>query len=196
MKSFTRTHFPLLLSQFHNDYTLVAAVSAAKPYAPLSLTRYSRKLVVGDLYRLPEVVALREQGGSRLVCLLASSQIRQSPLGSAHSQEGSSSTSGSPVVFEELEYHEPVCREHFTQRDFRLLQFCTRYNVLNQLFEVPLKPLKYFTLLYELKWYFPCWIVSLPCSILTQLVPLSLALNYTTEAECPHSFHNWLCLTN
>ncbi|XP_056265844.1 meiosis regulator and mRNA stability factor 1 isoform X2 [Pseudoliparis swirei] len=85
--------------------------------------KYSRKLVVGDLYRLPEVVALREQGGSRLVCLLASSQIRQSPLGSAHSQEGSSSTSGSPVVFEELEYHEPVCREHFTQRDFSEADF-------------------------------------------------------------------------
>ncbi|KAK9539698.1 hypothetical protein VZT92_002200 [Zoarces viviparus] len=85
--------------------------------------KYSRKLVVGDLYRLPEVVAVREQGGSRLVCLLPSSQIRQSPLGSSQSQEGSSSASGSPVVFEELEYHEPVCRVHYTQRDFSEADF-------------------------------------------------------------------------
>uniref|UniRef100_UPI003AB1082E meiosis regulator and mRNA stability factor 1 n=1 Tax=Centroberyx gerrardi TaxID=166262 RepID=UPI003AB1082E len=85
--------------------------------------KYSRKLVVGDLYRLPEVVAVREQGGSRLVCLLPSSQIRQSPLGSSQSQEGSSSTSGSPVVFEELEYHEPVCRQHYTQQDFSEADF-------------------------------------------------------------------------
>lgn len=81
--------------------------------------RYSRKLAVADLYRLPEVVAVREQGGSRLVCLLPGSQ--QSPLGSSQSKEGSSSTSGSPVVFEELEYHEPVCRQHYSQ-DFRLLK--------------------------------------------------------------------------
>ncbi|XP_018520263.1 meiosis regulator and mRNA stability factor 1 isoform X6 [Lates calcarifer] len=85
--------------------------------------KYSRKLVVGDLYRLPEVVAVREQGGSRLVCLLPSSQIRQSPLGSSQSQEGSSSASGSPVVFEELEYHEPVCRQHYTQQDFSEADF-------------------------------------------------------------------------
>uniref|UniRef100_A0A8D0AW87 Meiosis regulator and mRNA stability factor 1 n=1 Tax=Sander lucioperca TaxID=283035 RepID=A0A8D0AW87_SANLU len=85
--------------------------------------KYSRKLVVGDLYRLSEVVAVREQGGSRLVCLLPSSQIRQSPLGSSQSQEGSSSASGSPVVFEELEYHEPVCREHYTQQDFSEADF-------------------------------------------------------------------------
>lgn len=83
------------------------------------LPRYSRKLAVADLYRLPEVVAVREQGGSRLVCLLPGSQIQQSPLGSSQSKEGSSSTSGSPVIFEELEYHEPVCRQHYTQ-DFRL----------------------------------------------------------------------------
>ncbi|KAG7214530.1 hypothetical protein INR49_023045 [Caranx melampygus] len=85
--------------------------------------KYSRKLVVGDLYRLPEVVAVREQGGSRLVCLLPSSQIRQSPLGSSQSQEGSSSASGSPVVFEELEYHEPVCRQHYAQQDFSEADF-------------------------------------------------------------------------
>ncbi|XP_056228828.1 meiosis regulator and mRNA stability factor 1 isoform X2 [Seriola aureovittata] len=85
--------------------------------------KYCRKLVVGDLYRLPEVVAVREQGGSRLVCLLPSSQIRQSPLGSSQSQEGSSSASGSPVVFEELEYHEPVCRQHYAQQDFSEADF-------------------------------------------------------------------------
>uniref|UniRef100_A0A7N6FJT6 Meiosis regulator and mRNA stability factor 1 n=1 Tax=Anabas testudineus TaxID=64144 RepID=A0A7N6FJT6_ANATE len=85
--------------------------------------KYSRKLVVGDLYRLPEVVAVREQGGSRLVCLLPSSQVRQSPLGSSQSQEGSSSASGSPVVFEELEYHEPVCRQHYAQQDFSEADF-------------------------------------------------------------------------
>ncbi|XP_042341881.1 meiosis regulator and mRNA stability factor 1 isoform X3 [Plectropomus leopardus] len=85
--------------------------------------KYSRKLVVGDLYRLPEVVAVRDQGGSRLVCLLPNSQIRQSPLGSSQSQEGSSSASGSPVVFEELEYHEPVCREHYAQQDFSEVDF-------------------------------------------------------------------------
>uniref|UniRef100_A0A8C4HIZ2 Meiosis regulator and mRNA stability factor 1 n=1 Tax=Dicentrarchus labrax TaxID=13489 RepID=A0A8C4HIZ2_DICLA len=85
--------------------------------------KYSRKLVAGDLYRLPEVVAVREQGGSRLVCLLPSRQIRQSPLGSSQSQECSSSASGSPVVFEELEYHEPVCRQHYTQQDFSVADF-------------------------------------------------------------------------
>ncbi|XP_030583716.1 meiosis regulator and mRNA stability factor 1 isoform X2 [Archocentrus centrarchus] len=85
--------------------------------------KYSRKLVVGDLYRLPELVAVREQGGSRFVCLLSNSQIRQSPLGSSQSQEGSSSTSGSPVVFEELEYHEPVCRQHYAQQDFSEADF-------------------------------------------------------------------------
>lgn len=85
--------------------------------------KYSRKLVVGDLYRLPEVVAVREQGGSRLVCLLPSSQIRQSPLGSSQSQDCSSSASGSPVVFEELEYHEPVCRQHYAQQDFSEADF-------------------------------------------------------------------------
>lgn len=91
----------------------------------LNLPRYSRKLAVADLYRLPEVVAVREQGGSRLVCLLPGSQIQQSPLGSSQSKEGSSSTSGSPVIFEELEYHEPICRQHYTQ-DFRLRSFIGR----------------------------------------------------------------------
>ncbi|XP_020797596.2 meiosis regulator and mRNA stability factor 1 isoform X2 [Boleophthalmus pectinirostris] len=85
--------------------------------------KYTKKLIIGDLYRLPEVVSVREQGGSRLVCLLNSSQMRQSPLGSSQSQEGSSSASGSPVVFEELEYHEPVCRQHFAQQDFSEADF-------------------------------------------------------------------------
>ncbi|KAK2857564.1 hypothetical protein Q7C36_005483 [Tachysurus vachellii] len=79
--------------------------------------KFGRKLVVSDLYRLPEVVAVREQGGGRMVCLLPSSLARHSPLGSSQSHDGSS-TSGSPVVFEELEYHEPVCKRHNTQQDF------------------------------------------------------------------------------
>ncbi|XP_058634946.1 meiosis regulator and mRNA stability factor 1 isoform X4 [Onychostoma macrolepis] len=78
--------------------------------------KFGRKLVVSDLYRLPEVVCVREQGGGRLVCLLSSTQARQSPLGSAHSHDSSNTTS--PVLFEELEYHEPVCRRHCTQQDF------------------------------------------------------------------------------
>uniref|UniRef100_A0A8C6LG29 Meiosis regulator and mRNA stability factor 1 n=1 Tax=Nothobranchius furzeri TaxID=105023 RepID=A0A8C6LG29_NOTFU len=85
--------------------------------------KYSRKLAIGDLYRLPDVLSVREQGGSRLVCLLPNSQIRQSPLGSSQSQEGSSSASGSPVVFEELEYHEPVCRQHYAHQDFSEADF-------------------------------------------------------------------------
>ncbi|CAL8330136.1 unnamed protein product [Lota lota] len=85
--------------------------------------RYSRKLAVGDLYRLPEVVAVRDQGGSRLVCLLAASQARQSPLGSSQSQEASSSAGSSPVVFEELEYHEPVCKQHSSLQDFSEADF-------------------------------------------------------------------------
>ncbi|XP_035390582.1 meiosis regulator and mRNA stability factor 1 isoform X2 [Electrophorus electricus] len=79
--------------------------------------KFGRKLAVSELYRLPEVVAVREQGGGRLVCLLSSSLARHSPLGSSQSHEGSS-TSGSPVVFEELEYHEPVCKHHYTQHQF------------------------------------------------------------------------------
>ncbi|XP_053540132.1 meiosis regulator and mRNA stability factor 1 isoform X5 [Ictalurus punctatus] len=79
--------------------------------------KFGRKLVASDLYRLPEVVAVREQGAGRLVCLLSNSLVRHSPLGSSQSYDGSS-TSGSPVVFEELEYHEPVCKRHYTQQDF------------------------------------------------------------------------------
>ncbi|XP_076871921.1 meiosis regulator and mRNA stability factor 1 isoform X2 [Brachyhypopomus gauderio] len=79
--------------------------------------KFGRKLTVSELYRLPEVVAVREQGGGRLVCLLSGGLARHSPLGSSQSHEGSS-TSGSPVVFEELEYHEPVCKRHCTHLPF------------------------------------------------------------------------------
>uniref|UniRef100_A0A3Q2Z3R8 Meiosis regulator and mRNA stability factor 1 n=1 Tax=Hippocampus comes TaxID=109280 RepID=A0A3Q2Z3R8_HIPCM len=85
--------------------------------------KYHRKILMSDLYRLPDVVAIREQGGTRLVCLLPSSQIRQSPLGSSQSQGSSSTPSGSPVVFEELEYHDPVCRQHYTQHSFSEADF-------------------------------------------------------------------------
>uniref|UniRef100_A0A6Q2YXX3 Meiosis regulator and mRNA stability factor 1 n=1 Tax=Esox lucius TaxID=8010 RepID=A0A6Q2YXX3_ESOLU len=84
--------------------------------------KFGRKLAASDLYRLPEVVAVREQGGGRLVCLLPVGQARQSPLGSSQSQDGSSA-SGSPVVFEELEYHEPVCRLHYPQPNFSEADF-------------------------------------------------------------------------
>ncbi|XP_068506784.1 meiosis regulator and mRNA stability factor 1 isoform X2 [Syngnathus scovelli] len=83
--------------------------------------KYRRKLLMSDLYRLPDVVAVREQGGTRLVCLLPSSQRRQSPLGSSQSQE--SSSTASPVVFEELEYHEPICRQHYKQQNFSEADF-------------------------------------------------------------------------
>ncbi|KAI1896045.1 hypothetical protein AGOR_G00090760 [Albula goreensis] len=79
--------------------------------------KFSHKLAVSDLYKLTEVVAVRDQGSSRLVCLLPSSQARQSPLGSSQSHDGSSA-SCSPVLFEELEYHEPVCKHHYTQQGF------------------------------------------------------------------------------
>ncbi|XP_038146647.1 meiosis regulator and mRNA stability factor 1 [Cyprinodon tularosa] len=85
--------------------------------------KYFRKLSIGDLYKLSDVLSVREQGGSRLVCLLPNIRIRQSPLGSSQSQEASSSASGSPVVFEELEYHEPVCRQHYAKQDFSEADF-------------------------------------------------------------------------
>ncbi|XP_078786385.1 meiosis regulator and mRNA stability factor 1 isoform X7 [Oryzias latipes] len=85
--------------------------------------KYSRKIAVSDLYKLPDLVSVREQGGSRLVCLLPHSQIRQSPLGSSPSQEGSSSLNGSPVVFEELEYHNPVCEQHYSKQNFSEADF-------------------------------------------------------------------------
>ncbi|XP_023680927.1 meiosis regulator and mRNA stability factor 1 isoform X4 [Paramormyrops kingsleyae] len=100
--------------------------------------KFSRKLAVSDLYKLNEVLAVRDQGGSRLVCLLPSGQARQSPLGSSQSHDGSSA-SGSPVVFEELEYHEPVCRQHHSQRVFSESDFDPdSYKI--PLVMLPLKP--------------------------------------------------------
>uniref|UniRef100_A0A8C9I9M7 Meiosis regulator and mRNA stability factor 1 n=1 Tax=Piliocolobus tephrosceles TaxID=591936 RepID=A0A8C9I9M7_9PRIM len=88
----------------------------------LSLLRFGHKLNVSDLYKLTDTVAIREQGNGRLVCLLPSSQARQSPLGSSQSHDGSS-TNCSPIIFEELEYHEPVCRQHCSNKDFSEHEF-------------------------------------------------------------------------
>ncbi|XP_054310926.2 meiosis regulator and mRNA stability factor 1 isoform X8 [Pongo pygmaeus] len=84
--------------------------------------KFGHKLNVSDLYKLTDTVAIREQGNGRLVCLLPSSQARQSPLGSSQSHEGSS-TNCSPIIFEELEYHEPVCRQHCSNKDFSEHEF-------------------------------------------------------------------------
>ncbi|XP_056392845.1 meiosis regulator and mRNA stability factor 1 isoform X2 [Hyla sarda] len=77
--------------------------------------KFGHKLIVSDLYRLTDTVTIRDQGNGRLVCLLPSFQARQSPLGSSQSHDGSSATC-SPVVFEELEYHDPVCIQHCTNK--------------------------------------------------------------------------------
>ncbi|XP_039631256.1 meiosis regulator and mRNA stability factor 1 isoform X4 [Polypterus senegalus] len=79
--------------------------------------KFGRKLAISDLYKLTDVVAVRDQGNTRLICLLPSSQARQSPLGSSLSHDGSSANC-SPVVFEELEYHEPICKQHSTMQNF------------------------------------------------------------------------------
>uniref|UniRef100_F7C9T3 Meiosis regulator and mRNA stability factor 1 n=1 Tax=Callithrix jacchus TaxID=9483 RepID=F7C9T3_CALJA len=84
--------------------------------------KFGHKLNVSDLYKLTDTVAIHEQGNGRLVCLLASSQARQSPLGSSQSHDGSS-TNCSPIIFEELEYHEPVCRQHCSNKDFNEHEF-------------------------------------------------------------------------
>ncbi|XP_014651814.1 PREDICTED: meiosis arrest female protein 1 isoform X1 [Ceratotherium simum simum] len=84
--------------------------------------KFGHKLNVSDLYKLADTVAIREQGNGRLVCLLPSSQARQSPLGSSQSHDGSS-TNCSPIIFEELEYHEPVCRQHCSNKDFSEHEF-------------------------------------------------------------------------
>ncbi|XP_047693880.1 meiosis regulator and mRNA stability factor 1 isoform X3 [Prionailurus viverrinus] len=84
--------------------------------------KFGHKLNVSDLYKLTDTVAIREQGNGRLVCLLPSSQARQSPLGSSQSHDGSS-TNCSPIIFEELEYHEPVCRQHCPDKDFSEHEF-------------------------------------------------------------------------
>ncbi|KAM9584123.1 meiosis regulator and mRNA stability factor 1 isoform 3-T4 [Trichechus inunguis] len=84
--------------------------------------KFGHKLNVSDLYKLTDTVAIREQGNGRLVCLLPSSHARQSPLGSSQSHEGSS-VNCSPVIFEELEYHEPVCRQHCSNKEFSEHEF-------------------------------------------------------------------------
>ncbi|XP_076433928.1 meiosis regulator and mRNA stability factor 1 isoform X3 [Peromyscus maniculatus bairdii] len=84
--------------------------------------RYGHKLNVSDLYKLTDTIAIREQGIGPLVRLLPSSQARQSPLGSSQSHDGSS-TNCSPVLFEELEYHEPVCRQHCSNKNFSEHEF-------------------------------------------------------------------------
>ncbi|XP_006872021.1 PREDICTED: meiosis arrest female protein 1 isoform X1 [Chrysochloris asiatica] len=84
--------------------------------------KFGHKLNVSDLYKLIDTVAIREQGNGRLVCLLPSSQARQSPLGSSQSHDGSSANC-SPIIFEELEYHEPVCRQHCSNKEFREHEF-------------------------------------------------------------------------
>ncbi|XP_063790435.1 meiosis regulator and mRNA stability factor 1 isoform X2 [Pseudophryne corroboree] len=84
--------------------------------------KFGHKLIVSDLYRLTDALTIRDQANGRLVCLLPSFQTRQSPLGSSQSHDGSSTTC-SPVVFEELEYHEPVCRQHCTNKKFSTHDF-------------------------------------------------------------------------
>nr|XP_056722224.1 meiosis regulator and mRNA stability factor 1 [Euleptes europaea] len=84
--------------------------------------KFGHKLNVSDLYKLTDVVGIRDQGNGRLVCLLPSSQARQSPLGSSQSHDGSSANC-SPIIFEELEYHEPVCKQHCVNKDFSEHEF-------------------------------------------------------------------------
>ncbi|XP_032692136.1 meiosis regulator and mRNA stability factor 1 isoform X8 [Lontra canadensis] len=84
--------------------------------------KFGHKLNVSDLYKLTDTVTIREQGNGRLVCLLPSSQARQSPLGSSQSHDGSS-TNCSPIIFEELECHGPVCRQHCSNKDFSEHEF-------------------------------------------------------------------------
>lgn len=145
--------------------------------------KYSRKLVVGDLYRLPEVVAVREQGGSRLVCLLHSGQIRQSPLGSSQSQDASSSASGSPVVFEELEYHEPICRLHYTQQDFSEADFDPdAYNIPFVVMSVNVLASDVHTLLQSHEGTLP--LLSFPDCYAAMFRPLQLG-NETLEGGVP-----------
>nr|XP_032649308.1 meiosis regulator and mRNA stability factor 1 isoform X5 [Chelonoidis abingdonii] len=84
--------------------------------------KFGHKLIASDLYKLTDTVAIRDQGNGRLVCLLPSSQARQSPLGSSQSHDGSSANC-SPVIFEELEYHEPICKQHCLNKDFSEHEF-------------------------------------------------------------------------
>ncbi|XP_069761769.1 meiosis regulator and mRNA stability factor 1 isoform X2 [Narcine bancroftii] len=73
--------------------------------------RFGHKLTVPDLYKLTDTLAIRDQINGRMVCLLSSSQTRQSPLSSVLVCDGSSANC-SPVIFEEIEYHEPICKQH------------------------------------------------------------------------------------
>ncbi|XP_038619895.1 meiosis regulator and mRNA stability factor 1 isoform X4 [Tachyglossus aculeatus] len=84
--------------------------------------KFGHKLNSSDLSKLTDIVAIRDQGNVRLVCLLPSSQARQSPLGSSQSHDGSS-TNCSPIIFEELEYHEPICKQHCTKKEFSEHEF-------------------------------------------------------------------------
>ncbi|KAF6272394.1 meiosis regulator and mRNA stability factor 1 [Rhinolophus ferrumequinum] len=84
--------------------------------------KFGHKLNVSDLYKLTDTVVIREHGNGRLVCLLPNGQARQSPLGSSQSRDGSSTTC-SPIIFEELEYHEPICRQHCSSKDFSEHEF-------------------------------------------------------------------------
>ncbi|XP_074867395.1 meiosis regulator and mRNA stability factor 1 isoform X2 [Carettochelys insculpta] len=84
--------------------------------------KFGHKLIASDLYKLTDTVAIRDQGNGRLVCLLPSSQARQSPLGSSQSHDGSSANC-SPIIFEELEYHEPICKQHCLSKDFSEHEF-------------------------------------------------------------------------
>ncbi|XP_042197157.1 meiosis regulator and mRNA stability factor 1 isoform X2 [Callorhinchus milii] len=88
----------------------------------LALLRFGHKLTVSNLYKLTDTVTIRDQPNGRMVCLLPSSQARQSPLSSAQSHDGSSANC-SPVIFEELEYHEPVCKQHCSDNDFSENEF-------------------------------------------------------------------------
>ncbi|XP_043944831.1 meiosis regulator and mRNA stability factor 1 [Protopterus annectens] len=84
--------------------------------------KFGHKLTVSDLYKLSDTVTVRDQGNSRMVCLLPSSKSRQSPLGSSQSHDGSSANC-SPVIFEELEYHEPFCKLHSTNKPYSENEF-------------------------------------------------------------------------
>uniref|UniRef100_UPI00398F5C47 meiosis regulator and mRNA stability factor 1 isoform X2 n=1 Tax=Pristiophorus japonicus TaxID=55135 RepID=UPI00398F5C47 len=84
--------------------------------------RFGHKLIVSDLYKLTDTVAIRDQVNGRMVCLLPNIQARQSPLCSVLSYDGSSANC-SPVIFEELEYHEPVCKQHCSDNDYSENEF-------------------------------------------------------------------------
>uniref|UniRef100_A0A8C2S768 Meiosis regulator and mRNA stability factor 1 n=1 Tax=Capra hircus TaxID=9925 RepID=A0A8C2S768_CAPHI len=106
----------------HTDYHRLFQKFSVSLSLFLLVSRFGHRLNVSDLYKLTDTVAIREQGNGRLVCLLPSSQARQSPLGSSQSHDGSS-TNCSPIIFEELEYHEPVCRQHCPNKDFSEHEF-------------------------------------------------------------------------